>query len=190
MCWYSSLAASKFTLSGNQSSDAVSSPSTNLTDQGPLTSLTLMVVPAAAGAVQVTVRPEATAAHVLEKVCRLCQLGSPTSYSLLHRDMDHAIPPHQLVADFPHTSELILVERNSLRRQDSLARHAHGPVPEQPKYKNAMDLISSYKARICGSHPRPTRSIAAIISPWADTNEFLPWMANGCTLCSYGDTDF
>ncbi|WFD23385.1 Component of a membrane-bound complex containing the Tor2p kinase [Malassezia equina] len=105
-----------------------------------------MVVPSAIGQVQVHVSQDASAAHVLEKVCRVCQLGSPTSYLLLHRDINDIIPPHQLVTDFSSTHELILVERTSLRREVSLAQHINGPLPEQPKYKNAMDLISSYKA--------------------------------------------
>lgn len=123
-------------------------------EHAPLLSLTIMVVPSAIGQVQIHVSQDASAAHVLEQVCRVCQLGSPTSYSLLHRDINDIIPPHQLVTDFSSTHELILVERTSLRREASLAQHTNGPLPEQPKYKNAMDLISSYKARIFDLHVR------------------------------------
>lgn len=170
-------------------SDAVSVSNTGADEHESFITLNIMVVPTAVGHVQITVSQEASAAHVLAQVCQLCQLGSPNLYLLLHRDMDNIISPHQLVAEFSHTKELILVESKTLRRQVSLTRHANGPLPEQPKYKNAMDLISSYKASIVGSPSRPTPLTAVIILLWVDTTVSLHWMANGCILCMYIDAD-
>lgn len=150
-------------------SDILSGPTADINDQGPLITLNIMVVPSAIGHVQITVPQGASASHVLGNVCQIYHLGMPDLYSLYYRDMVNVIAPHQQVTDFSHTKDLILVERNSLGRQVSLARHADGPLPEQPKYKDAMDLISSYKVSNIDSHSRPIPLIAAIILLWVDT---------------------
>lgn len=110
--------------------------------------LQIMVVPHARGMTTVRVSPNATAQDVIHAVCKQCQLGSARTYALLFRDVDEVVPGERPVRGFVERTDLVLVERTSLPDAPSdttgLQRRS-SKVPEQPKYKTAMDLISNYK---------------------------------------------
>ena len=110
--------------------------------------LQIMVVPHARGMTTVRVSPNATAQDVIHAVCEQCQLGSARTYALLFRDVDEVVPGERPVRGFVERTDLVLVERTSLPDAPSdttgLQRRS-SKVPEQPKYKTAMDLISNYK---------------------------------------------
>lgn len=111
-------------------------------------SLQVMVVPNARGMMSVQVPLTATTAYAISSVCRSCHLADPHDYVLLYRDVDELIPLSRPVRVFAHRTDLVLVERTSLPPDSE--RFTAGSlsatnIPEQPKYKTAMDLISNYK---------------------------------------------
>ncbi|KOS12698.1 hypothetical protein Malapachy_1315 [Malassezia pachydermatis] len=110
----------------------------------PTVSLAIMVVPTASGNTQIQVRPDTTTAEVLAAVCQQCHLEHPQNYALLRRDRGELIDMQLKAADFQHVDDLALVERTSMQAQ-ALSNDL-GPVLQQPKYKNAMDLITNYKS--------------------------------------------
>lgn len=113
-------------------------------------SLQIMVVPTAMGMTTIRVPPRATAAQVLAIACRHCLLSDPSGYALLYRDVDEVIPLDRSVRDFYGRTDLVLVERTTLPRAAEAPVPSARPassMPEQPKYKTAMDLISNYKVR-------------------------------------------
>lgn len=118
----------------------------------PTVSLTIMVVPTASGNTQIQVRPDTTTAEVLAAVCQQCHLEHPQNYALLRRDRGELIDMQLKAADFQHVDDLALVERTSMQAQ-ALSNDL-GPVLQQPKYKNAMDLITNYK--VCNSSTHTT----------------------------------
>ena len=112
--------------------------------------LHIMVVPGARGMTTVHVPPDATAQQVLHAVCEQCQLGRARTYALLFRDVDEVVSGDRSVQGFAERTDLVLVERTSLPDAPSEAaglQRRSSKVPEQPKYKTAMDLISNYKVR-------------------------------------------
>ena len=133
-------------------SDLVSTPMTATdaagTDQlsQAMTVLPIMVVPTASGVQSVQVPINASANQVLEKVCNQCELGQASFYALLCRGADELVQPNQTVSQLQNVGDLVLVERTSLRDAFFATPHTGSqPVVEQPKYKNAMDIISNYK---------------------------------------------
>ncbi|WFC96828.1 Component of a membrane-bound complex containing the Tor2p kinase [Malassezia brasiliensis] len=119
--------------------------------------LHIMVVPGARGMTTVRVPPDFTAQQVLHAICEQCQLGRAHTYALLFRDVDEVVPGDRSVRGFAQRTDLVLVERTSLPDAPSDAaglQRRSSKVPEQPKYKTAMDLISNYKAyTISRRHP-------------------------------------
>ncbi|WFD30610.1 Component of a membrane-bound complex containing the Tor2p kinase [Malassezia sp. CBS 17886] len=112
--------------------------------------LQVMVVPAAGGVVTVDVEATSSAVDVVSALCAECGLKDAASYALLDRDSGTAIRMDHPTASLHGHSDLALVERSSLP-EDTAAELQHacgggGLVPEQPRYTNAMDLISNYKA--------------------------------------------
>lgn len=111
-----------------------------------LVNLRIMVVPAARGLMVVTMALQATAANVLQEVCRQCGFSDSGSYALLHRDSDELVSLQNTVSSFQSQGDLVLVERSSLpARIFEEGAAVQVPMLEQPKYNNAMDIISSYK---------------------------------------------
>ena len=110
--------------------------------------LHIMVVPMANSQIQVQISPDATISNVLEQVCHDCNLGPMDLYALLCQKTAEILSPNEMASKLECTSHnLVLVERTSLGRAFVPARDSHAQaVLEEPKYKTAMDMISSYKA--------------------------------------------
>lgn len=110
--------------------------------------LHIMVVPMANSQIQVQISPDATIGNVLEQVCHDCNLGPMDLYALLCQKTAEILSPNEVASKLECTSHnLVLVERTSLGRAFVPARDTHAQaVLEEPKYKTAMDMISSYKA--------------------------------------------
>ena len=110
--------------------------------------LHIMVVPMANSQIQVQISPDATISNVLEQVCHDCNLGPMDLYALLCQKTAEILSPNEVASKLECTSHnLVLVERTSLGRAFVPARDSHAQaVLEEPKYKTAMDMISSYKA--------------------------------------------
>lgn len=112
--------------------------------------LNIMVVPSARGMTSIRLPPHATAAQAIETVCERCQLGDPRAFALLFRDTDEVLPGTRPVRGFVERTDLVLVDRTSLPHatSDQPVSRLESTMPEQPKYKTAMDLISNYKVRV------------------------------------------
>ena len=110
--------------------------------------LHIMVVPMANSQIQVQISPDATISNVLEQVCHDCNLGPMDLYALLCQKTAEILSPNEVASKLECTSHnLVLVERTSLGRAFVTPRDSHAQaVLEEPKYKTAMDMISSYKA--------------------------------------------